>query len=85
VVSQAYQEIATLGDEQANELAKYTKPLMDFAQQFDKVREQSEQLLPPDFNYLQQLMDKVFEAEFNMLDDFEESMNTFNKFIEKLV
>jgi len=85
VVSQAYQEIATLGDEHANELAKYTKPLMDFAQQFGKVREQSEQLLPPDFNYLQQLMDKVFEAEFNMLDDFEESMNTFNKFIEKLV
>ena len=83
IVSQTYQEVAqsTPG---ANDLARYTRPLFDFAEQFKQLEQQSNALFGDQFDHLQQLMDKVFEAEFGHMEDNEQKLGIFNNFIEQL-
>ena len=83
VASQTYQEVANTPVD-GGDLARYSKPLFDFADQFNKVQQQSLQIFDSQVEQLQQLMDQVFDAEFGHFEDSMDRLNKFNHFIEQL-
>ncbi|MEW6984375.1 DUF5610 domain-containing protein [Colwelliaceae bacterium 6471] len=84
IVSQAYQEVATLGDEHARGLSRFVKPLFDFAQQFEQLQKSSEQILAPELDQLDKLMESVYNAQFANQEDKANGFGQFNQFINKL-
>jgi len=84
VVSQAYQEVSGLDGQAGNGMLGFVKPMMDFVNHFHQLKQQIEQIMSPEENKMQQLMDATFYAEFGESPEANDKLQQFNGFIDKL-
>jgi len=82
VVSQAYSEVAQFDDNpNADQLAQFVKPVMDFVNQYNQANSQADRLFGNNDNQMKNLLDSVFNAEFGQQQDM---LDRLNGFLDKL-
>jgi uncharacterized protein DUF5610 len=84
IISQKYSEVAQLDNNAAanNEIDKVVKPVKDFVSQFNELNNKALNLFGMEDKPFQQLLDSVFNAEFNQQKDLLDRLHNFVKVIE---